>query len=261
MEDLQQQGGGGATDSLFLATTGTQESSIVNNSRATSPSGETDQLLSSDDEGQGRGQGVLEGAAGGQVQNMEEEEEPRITSATQSLATMQEEEGEGQATSTGGAIAGPGPSSSLKRSANNINSSVGPLPPPAPPLKKKRGRASIPLINNSYNPPELPHHEIIKCIGKNDKSNRHVIKFKDSVSDGTKSKWPSDQEFDRTNKDSSGKINWYERQGKDSGKHKNQLERIGDELAIKLNLNPKDKKEYWILDSYLRITFSRFIII
>jgi hypothetical protein len=77
-----------------------------------------------------------------------------------------------------------------------------------------------------------------------------VIKFKDSVSDGTKSKWPSDQEFDRTNKDSSGKINYYEKQGKDSGKHKNQLERIGDELAIKLNLNPKDKKEYWILDSY-----------
>ncbi|GAA5914780.1 uncharacterized protein JCM6883_001093 [Sporobolomyces salmoneus] len=208
-------------------------STTANDSNVNSPSGETDQLASSD-----------------------EDEQPLAT-----ITTTNHVAEPAQATSQGGAIAGPGPSSSaaMKRPLQDsppplASTSSVPAAPSTnslapPPAKKRRGRASIPLISNSYNPPPLPHYTIIRANGTNSKHNRHVIKFNSNVTDGTKTKWPKDNEFDPRNKEG-GKTYWFEREVKDAGRHKNQLEKIGDELARLLAISKKG--EFWILDAFPR---------
>ncbi|GAA6015041.1 hypothetical protein JCM11491_001637 [Sporobolomyces phaffii] len=204
------------------------------NSRATSPSGETDQLDSASST------------------HSDHEDEPRAAVP------------EAQATTNGGAVAGPGPSSSLKRSlppasppASNSAAPSGPFPsfPSSasslvqPPTKKKRSRASIPLVNSSYRPVPLPHSAMrrVDPATTNSRSNRHVLYINEDVTDARSSLWPAEKEFDDKNREG-GKPYWYERTAKTEGKHKAMLEKIGDELAIKLGLVPKGTTEFWILD-------------
>lgn len=190
--------------SLFLANDSTAS---ANDSRATSPGGETDQLASSDDD------------------------ELEVPLKDQ------------QATSEGGAIAGPGPSSSsMKRplspsppTASNDGGSAA-ASNVAPPAKKKRGRASIPLVSNSYYPPPFPHYTVTRATGKNTKTNRHVLSINPDVTDGMQSRWPQEHEYDPKNKQD-GKINWYERQPKDEGRHELWLKTAGDKMAAKLGLS------------------------
>ncbi|GAA5992760.1 hypothetical protein JCM5350_003377 [Sporobolomyces pararoseus] len=234
-QQQRQEGEGGGGDdqpqppqskpSLFLTSTTTTGQDSTTESRATSPDlvggggQEIDQLMSSDDE-----------------------QQPQQGPGPQPTTTIG-----GQATSQGGAIAGPGPSTSLKRSS--------PPPPtpsvaPAPPTKKPRGRKAIPLNQNHYNPPPFPHYSVQKCSGTNSKQNRHVLKINQDVTDGTKMKWPIEREFESTNKEN-GKAYWYEKQIKSVGRHRAQLERIGDTLAQQLKLyDPEVTTEYWILDEF-----------
>lgn len=180
-------------------------------SGANSVAGETDQLASSDSES--------------------DEESSRPLSSIVPASTGTNYQG-AQATSQGGAIAGPGPSS-LKRSGAPLSTDSA----PSQVTKKKRARASLPFVNGAYHPPPLPHYTVTKAT-KNSSESRHVIRINDNVTDASRSKWPSENEFDPNNKNG-GKVYWYERPASDSPKHKALLRAVGDKLANLLGLNPK----------------------
>lgn len=167
--------------------------------------------------------------------------------ASRTATTTTTQGGGGGATSLGGAIAGPGPSSSLKRSlppasSSSRASSAQPLPPPA---KKKRGRASAvnTLPNSYFDPVPLPHYTVHRVPdNQNSKTKRHVIKINADVTDGSKTRWPLEKEFDPNHKapkreGDTPTPNWYERPDKTAPRHKNALDKIGDELSKKLGLN------------------------
>jgi len=174
-----------------------------------------------------------------------ESHRPLASRTTTTTTTITQ--GGGGATSQGGAIAGPGPSSSLKRSlppasSSSRASSAQPLPPPA---KKKRGRASaVNTLSNSYfDPVPLPHYTVHRVPdNQNSKTKRHVIKINADVTDGSKTRWPLEKEFDPNHKapkreGDTPTPNWYERPDKTAPRHKNALDKIGDELSKKLGLN------------------------
>lgn len=176
-----------------------------------------------------------------------ESHQPLASRTTATTTTTTTQGGGGGATSLGGAIAGPGPSSSLKRSlppasSSSRASSAQPLPPPA---KKKRGRASAvnTLSNIYFDPVPLPHYTVHRVPdNQNSKTKRHVIKINADVTDGSKTRWPLEKEFDPNHKapkreGDTPTTNWYERPDKTAPRHKNALDKIGDELSKRLGLN------------------------
>ncbi|GAA5925975.1 hypothetical protein JCM1841_006778 [Sporobolomyces salmonicolor] len=151
----------------------------------------------------------------------------------------------------GGAVAGPGPSSSahaaaqaLKRRLDSPASSSG--------IKKKRPRTSYAAagVRERYIPPPLPHYTVIRS-SSNSKSNPHIIKVNDDVSDGDESRWPPVAERQPNHK-RDGREFWYECMPKDQARHRYFLEKVGEEVAKKLGLmktTAGGKQEHWILDS------------
>ncbi|GAA6061293.1 hypothetical protein JCM10212_004699 [Sporobolomyces blumeae] len=163
----------------------------------------------------------------------------------------------GTATGQGGATAGPGPNTK-KRPLPSGSPSVEPgasasgsTAAHAAQLHKKRPRiaTSVHLANGSYIPPPLPHYTVVRSTGTNSKQNPHVIRLVPGVTDGDDGRWPPDAERDPKNK-RAGKTYYYECQPKEVGRHKAMLEKLGEEMAKRLNLVPKGAKpEAWILES------------
>ncbi|GAA5965907.1 hypothetical protein JCM21900_006037 [Sporobolomyces salmonicolor] len=151
----------------------------------------------------------------------------------------------------GGALAGPGPSSSAHAAAQALNRRLD-SPASSSSIKKKRPRTSYAAasVRERYIPPPLPHYTVIRS-SSNSKSNPHIIKVNDDVSDGDERRWPPVAERQPNHK-RDGREFWYECMPKDQARHKYFLEKVGEEVAKKLGLmktTAGGKQEHWILDS------------
>ncbi|GAA5999073.1 uncharacterized protein JCM10292_003306 [Rhodotorula paludigena] len=98
-----------------------------------------------------------------------------------------------------------------------------------------------------YVPPPLPHYTV-KRSSHNSRSSPHLIVINQDVSDGDARRWPPIEERQPGHK-VNGRESWYECQDPDTGRHKSFREKVGEELAKKLNLiSPGAKQEYWAIE-------------
>ncbi|GAA6011911.1 hypothetical protein JCM10207_003427 [Rhodosporidiobolus poonsookiae] len=166
------------------------------------------------------------------------------------------------------AVAGPGPASSANAAARRSNAAASPASstagsvagggaggsnPGTPSAGKKRARQSMPRASgtSTYIPPDLPHYTVRKS-SSNSKSSPHVISIHAGVSDGSRARWPTAEERTKDRKDpSTGRLSWYETQGRDEGRHRAWRETLGVMMATQLG-QMKDtaggKKQFWILE-------------